>query len=53
MLHAMNLDVYDFLDPASTFSLVTLYVAMMFNVLLDVLIDPLSVSTLIGESIVV
>uniref|UniRef100_M1DCC2 Gag-pol polyprotein n=1 Tax=Solanum tuberosum TaxID=4113 RepID=M1DCC2_SOLTU len=53
MLNDMNLDVYDFLDPTSTFSFVTLYVAMRFNVLMAVSIEPLSVSTPIGESIVV
>ncbi|WMV59236.1 hypothetical protein MTR67_052621 [Solanum verrucosum] len=52
MLKVFYLDVYGLLDPCATLSFVMPYVAMRFDILLDVLIDPFSFSTPIGESIV-
>ncbi|WMV38295.1 hypothetical protein MTR67_031680 [Solanum verrucosum] len=52
MLKFFHLDVYRLLDPGATLSLVTPYVAMRFDVLLDFLIDLFPISTPIGESIV-
>uniref|UniRef100_M0ZKD2 Gag-pol polyprotein n=1 Tax=Solanum tuberosum TaxID=4113 RepID=M0ZKD2_SOLTU len=52
MLKVFQLDVYALLDPGDTLSLVTPYVAMRFYVLPDVLLEPFSVSTPIGNSIV-
>jgi len=52
MLKVFQLDVYALLDPGATLSFVTPYVLMRFDVLPDVLIEPFSVSTPIGDSIV-
>ncbi len=51
-LPIFHLDVYDFHDSSVTLSFVTPYVAMRFDVSLEVLLDYFSVSTPIGESIV-
>ncbi|WMV41353.1 hypothetical protein MTR67_034738 [Solanum verrucosum] len=51
MLKVIHLDVYSLLDPCATLSFVTPYVAIRFNISLNVLLDPFFVSTPIGESI--
>uniref|UniRef100_M1DNN4 Gag-pol polyprotein n=1 Tax=Solanum tuberosum TaxID=4113 RepID=M1DNN4_SOLTU len=45
MLRVFQLDVYALLDPGATLSFVTPYVAMRFDMLPDVLLEPFSVST--------
>ncbi|WMV24853.1 hypothetical protein MTR67_018238 [Solanum verrucosum] len=52
MLKVFQLDVYSLLDPNDTLSFMTPYVALMFDVLPDVLLDPSYVSTPVGDSIV-
>ncbi|KAH0747210.1 hypothetical protein KY285_008867 [Solanum tuberosum] len=52
MLKVIQLDVYALLDPDATLSFVTPYVSMRFDVLPDVVIEPFSVSTPIGDSVV-
>uniref|UniRef100_M1DCD2 Gag-pol polyprotein n=1 Tax=Solanum tuberosum TaxID=4113 RepID=M1DCD2_SOLTU len=52
MLNVFQLDVYVLLDAGATLSFVTPYVAMRFDVLPDVLLEPFSISTLVGDSIV-
>ncbi|KAH0664080.1 hypothetical protein KY284_029011 [Solanum tuberosum] len=52
MLKVFQLYVHALLDPSATLSFVTSYVAMRFDVLLDVLLEPFYVSTPIGDSIV-
>ncbi|XP_070050513.1 uncharacterized protein [Nicotiana tomentosiformis] len=44
-------DVYALIDPSSTLSYVTPYVAMEFGIELEQLLEPFSVSTQVGESI--
>ncbi|XP_049406156.1 uncharacterized protein LOC125869760 [Solanum stenotomum] len=51
MLKVFQLDVNALLDTVATLSFVTPYVAMMFDILLDVLLDPFYVSTPVGDSI--
>ncbi|XP_070010235.1 uncharacterized protein [Nicotiana sylvestris] len=45
-------DVYAIIDPGSTLTYVTLYVAMEFGIELEQLREPLVVSTLVGEFVV-
>ncbi|WMV37431.1 hypothetical protein MTR67_030816 [Solanum verrucosum] len=52
MLKVFHLDFYALLDPGDTLSFVMPYVAMRFDIFPDVLIEPFSISTPIGESIV-
>ncbi|XP_049363665.1 uncharacterized protein LOC125828397 [Solanum verrucosum] len=52
MLRGFKLDVYVLLDPGATLSFVTSYVSMKFDVLPDVMLEPFSVSTSIGDSVV-
>ncbi|KAH0712114.1 hypothetical protein KY289_008073 [Solanum tuberosum] len=52
MLRFFQLDVYALLDHGATLSFVTQYVAMKFDVLPDVLLEPFSISTPIGDSMV-
>ncbi|KAH0768772.1 hypothetical protein KY290_012753 [Solanum tuberosum] len=52
ILNVFQLDVYPLLDPSATLSFLTPYVAMRFDVLLDVLLDPFSIYAPIGDSIV-
>jgi len=52
MLKVFQLDVYALLDPSATLSFMTPYVAMSFDILLDVLLDPFFVSTQVSNSIV-
>uniref|UniRef100_M1DAF1 Gag-pol polyprotein n=1 Tax=Solanum tuberosum TaxID=4113 RepID=M1DAF1_SOLTU len=51
MLKVFQIDVYDLLDPSATLSFVTPYVAMRFDVLPNVLLEPSSMSTPIGDSV--
>jgi len=44
--------VYALLDPGATLSFVTPYVAMKFDVLPDILLEPFSISTHVGDSMV-
>lgn len=44
MLHVFSIDVYTLLDPGANFSFVTPFVYMMFVILLEVLVDPFTVS---------
>uniref|UniRef100_M1DK61 Gag-pol polyprotein n=1 Tax=Solanum tuberosum TaxID=4113 RepID=M1DK61_SOLTU len=52
MLKVFQLNVYALLDPGATLYFVTPYVAMRFDVLPDVLLDPFFVSTPVGDSVV-
>ncbi|WMV13835.1 hypothetical protein MTR67_007220 [Solanum verrucosum] len=52
MLKVFQLDVYALIYPSDTLSFVTPYVAMRFDILPNVLLDPFSVSTPVGDSIV-
>lgn len=52
MLKVLHIDVYVLIDTGATFSIVTSYVAMRFDVLPDVLLEPFFVSTLIGDYMV-
>ncbi|XP_070025118.1 uncharacterized protein [Nicotiana sylvestris] len=53
ILNVQSHDVYAFIDPGSTLSYVPPYVAMEFGIELEQLQEPFSVSTSVGESIVV
>ncbi|XP_070034721.1 uncharacterized protein [Nicotiana tomentosiformis] len=52
ILTVQSYDVYALIDPGSTLSYVTPYVAMEFGIEQEQLHEPFSVSTLVGESIV-
>lgn len=52
MLKVLYIDVYAFLNPDETFSFVTYFVSMKFEILSDVLEEPFSVSNLVGDSVV-
>ncbi|WMV43118.1 hypothetical protein MTR67_036503 [Solanum verrucosum] len=52
MLKVFQLDVYALLDPGATLSFVTPYVVMRFDMFPDVLLEPFSVSTPIGDFVV-
>ncbi|WMV58483.1 hypothetical protein MTR67_051868 [Solanum verrucosum] len=52
VLKVFQLDVYVLLDPSATLYFVTPYVAMRFDVLPDVLLEPFSISTFVGDYIV-
>ena len=51
ILKVFQLDVYDLLDPGATLSFMMPYMTMRFDVLLDMMLDPFSVSTPVGDSI--
>ncbi|KAH0714755.1 hypothetical protein KY284_007660 [Solanum tuberosum] len=51
MIKVFNFDVYALLDSGESLSVVTNYVAMNFDVLPEKLLEPFSVSTHVGESI--
>ncbi|XP_070018334.1 uncharacterized protein [Nicotiana sylvestris] len=51
ILTVQSYDVYALIDPSSTLSYVTPFVAMEFGIEPDQLHEPFSVSTLVGESI--
>ncbi|XP_070023240.1 uncharacterized protein [Nicotiana sylvestris] len=53
ILTVQSHDVYALIDPSSTLSYVSLYVAMEFGIEPDQLHEPFSVSTPVGESITV
>lgn len=46
-------DIYEFLYLGASLYFVTPYVAMRFNIILEQLIEPINVSTPVGESILV
>ncbi|XP_049388796.1 uncharacterized protein LOC125853135 [Solanum stenotomum] len=52
ILQVFSIDVYALLDPGSTFSFVTPFVVMKFEVPPEELKEPFSVSTPAGESVV-
>ncbi|XP_049369400.1 uncharacterized protein LOC125834279 [Solanum verrucosum] len=52
MLKVFHIDVYALLDPGATLSFVIPYVAMKFDMLPDVLLEPFFVSTPIGDTVV-
>ncbi|XP_070004757.1 uncharacterized protein [Nicotiana sylvestris] len=52
ILTVQSHDVYALIDPSSTLSYVTPFVAMEFGIELDQLHEPFLVSTLVGESII-
>lgn len=51
MLKVFHLEVYVLLDLGATFSFMTLYVPMKFDIDPKILLEPFSISTLIGDSI--
>ncbi|KAG5630394.1 hypothetical protein H5410_002111 [Solanum commersonii] len=51
ILKIFNFDVYALLDPGVSLTFVTPYVAMKFGISLEQLVEPFSVSTLVGNSI--
>lgn len=53
MLKHFHLYIYVFQDPDATLSFVTLYGAMRFDVLPDVLLEPFFVSTLVDDYVMV
>ena len=53
MLRVFSFDVYALLDPGATLSFVTPYLATKFEILPEHLLEPFSVSTPVGESILV
>ena len=50
MLQVFSTSVYALLDPGSTLSFVTPLLAFNFEILLEVLHDPIVVSTPLGKS---
>lgn len=52
MLKVFHLDVYDLMYLDATLSFLTPYMAMRFDIFLNMLLDPFFISTLIDESIV-
>ena len=50
-LHVFSFPVYAFLDQGSTLSFVTLLVASMFDLLPEILHDPILVSGPIGDNV--
>jgi len=52
MLTVFHIDVYALLDSGATLSFVTPFIAMRFDVLPEVLLEPFSVSTPVGDSVV-
>uniref|UniRef100_M1D8Y9 Gag-pol polyprotein n=1 Tax=Solanum tuberosum TaxID=4113 RepID=M1D8Y9_SOLTU len=53
MLKVFHIDVYALFDPGATLSFVTPFVAMRFDMLPDILLEPFSFSTFVGDSVVV
>ncbi|XP_049360778.1 uncharacterized protein LOC125825494 [Solanum verrucosum] len=51
MLKVFLIDVYVLLDPGATLSFVTPFVAMQFDMLPEVLLQPFMVSTPVGDSV--
>ena len=52
MVKVFNFDVYALLDPTASFSFVTPYVVMRFDIIPKQLLEPFNVSTPVGESII-
>ncbi|XP_049372732.1 uncharacterized protein LOC125837697 [Solanum verrucosum] len=53
MIKVFTFDVYALLDPGASLSFVTPYVAIRLDILTEQLLEPFSVSTRVGESILV
>ncbi|KAK4726764.1 hypothetical protein R3W88_031681 [Solanum pinnatisectum] len=53
MLRAFDLDIYGLLDPGATLSFVTPYIMVKFDVNLETLSKPFSVSALVGDLVIV
>ena len=51
MLQVFSTSVYALLDPSSTLSFVITFVALTFEILPEVLHDPIVVSTHLGENL--
>ena len=51
MLQVFSTSFYDLLDPGSVLSFVTPLVALLFEIFIEVLHDPIVVSTLLGENV--
>jgi len=51
MIKVLTFDVYALLDPGASLYLVTPHIAMNLDILLEKLLEPFSVSILVGESI--
>lgn len=51
MLRLFHIDVYDLLDRGATFSFVTPCIAVHFDINPEILSEPFSVSTPVGESV--
>lgn len=52
VLQVFHLYVYDFLDLGALLSFVTLYIVVDFGVSPKILVEPFSVSTPVGKSII-
>ena len=52
MLYIFQFDVYALLDPGSSFSYVTPLITVNFEMRLEIIPEPILVSTLVGDSIV-
>ena len=51
MLQVFSINIYALLDVDDTLSFVTLLVPNNFDVILDILIEPFSLTTLVGDSV--
>ena len=51
-LQSISFNVYALFDPGAMFFFLTTFVAMNFDRLLDMLDEPISVSTLMGDFVV-
>ena len=51
MIEVFTFDAYDLLDPGASLSFVTPYIIKKFHILSKRLLDPFSVTTPIGDSI--
>ncbi|XP_015068697.1 uncharacterized protein LOC107013254 [Solanum pennellii] len=52
MLQVFTINAFALLDPSATFSFVIPVVAMKFDILPDILIDPFLVTTPVGDSVI-
>lgn len=52
MYKVFSIDVYALLDPRATFSFVTCFMEMKFEILPEVLVEPFSISTPISVLVV-
>jgi len=53
MIKVFTFDIYTLLDPGACLSFVSTYIAMRFDIIPEQLFEPFSVSTHVGESIIV